>query len=104
MSVNGNDKSPGEGTELPELWALKQAVELLGFDPEELAARMCETTESYWPTLSLGCVTVSFDSQLACLSQPKLSAAVIAEAEAWFKSVRLTTFQTATSRPQPSKP
>ena len=72
-----------------ETWALKQALELLGFDVDALVARMCESRESYWQRLALQSTLVSFDKAQACVVEPCISPAILAEAEAWLGSVRL---------------
>lgn len=84
-----NESVPEEGSGLREVWALKQAVELLGFDADALVRRMCESTESYWQRLALRSATVLFDPSRAYLFEPSISEPALAAADAWLTSVRL---------------
>lgn len=75
--------------QLREVWALKQALELLGFDVDALVLRMCERQESYWQRLALQSTSVAFDLTRAHAIEPLLSQAILAEAQSWLASVRL---------------
>jgi hypothetical protein len=78
-----------EGSGLREVWALKQAVELLGFDADALVRRMCESTEPYWQRLALRSATVLFDPSRTYFFEPSISEPALAAADAWLTSVRL---------------
>ena len=80
---------PEEESGLREVWALKQAVELLGFDADALVRRMCESAEPYWQRLALRSATVLFDPSRAYYFEPSISEPALAAAGAWLTSVRL---------------
>jgi hypothetical protein len=98
---NSRHESASEG-QLREVWALKQALELLGFDVDALVIRMCERQESYWQRLALQSANVAFDERRALRIEPLLSEAIVSEAESWLASVRLVSSQhSASTAPQP---
>jgi hypothetical protein len=80
---------PKEASGLREVWALKQAVELLGFDADALVRRMCESAEPYWQRLALQSASVLFDPSRAYVLEPSISPTALVAADAWLSSVRL---------------
>ena len=89
MTNRNTEAAPDEDGGPREVWALKQAVELLGFDADALVRRMCESTESYWQRLALRSASVLFDPSRAYSLDPTISQPALDAANAWLSSVRL---------------
>jgi len=88
MTNRHKDAAPVTGSDLREIWALKQAVELLGFDADALVRRMCESSGFFWQRLALRSTTVRFDPTRARCLDPSIPSAGLTVAGAWLASVR----------------
>ena len=88
---------------LSDLAALKQAVDLLGFDPTKLIEAMRLRGDGFWKVFSLLSLDVAFDETTAYELHHCVTAETVSRAKEWIDAVRKASHPTAI-RPAGSPP